>query len=476
MLRRWDKFKRDEGGNIAISFACISVVLMTGIAAAIDYSGMVKSRDGLQAQADSAVLAAALAMSTAKADDQTDYTKLSHDVMIANGYDTKFPKPTVTMTGSTINVNARVPYKLAFGKLIGKETMYLSANSVSQMSAVDGTEIALVLDNTASMNMQGRIGALKLGVGELIKAVEDSGSDTKIAMVPFSKYVNVGLDQSGENWLDVPTGYSTDRTWQQATHTSSNCRKEATTIIRDGEDYTYDKDVCDTTTTYETQSATTDSVWQGCVGIRPAPDDLEDSNYSRRIQGLLNFQPMEATGLSVNVNVDCPRPIVPLTNDYEKLKTETSKLTGTGDTFMPMGLAWGRRVLSPEAPFDESDSSKPTKQIMVLMSDGRNYAKVKTDAANQAKLNSPPYVATLELGEFAPETNDRTAELCEEIKADGIELYTISFMVNKPNQIALLRDCASTPSHAYSAGSNDALVGTFRSLSKRLQGEIRLTK
>jgi len=89
--------------------------------------------------------------------------------------------------------SATVPYQLEFGKILNRPTADVSATSkVSTLGTGGPVEVVLVLDNTNSMNYNGKIVALKSGVRKLIDEVEESGSDSKIAILPFAKYVNVG--------------------------------------------------------------------------------------------------------------------------------------------------------------------------------------------------------------------------------------------------------------------------------------------
>ena len=59
-------------------------------------------------------------------------------------------------------------------------------------------------------------------------------------------------------------------------------------------------------------------------------------------------------------NAGCPRPVVALTNDTDRMKREIGFMkpyNGLGannsGTNIAQGLAWGWRVLSPDAPFDQ---------------------------------------------------------------------------------------------------------------------------
>jgi len=79
----------------------------------------------------------------------------------------------------------------------------------------------------------------------------------------------------------------------------------------------------------------------------PSARHMTDGPYSTaptKIQGLLDNVPKEVSGASKDAKTWCPQEITPLTNDYDKLRNKVSHMWPTDYTYIPMGLAWGRRV------------------------------------------------------------------------------------------------------------------------------------
>jgi len=372
-MKKLKSFISNKDGHFAIMFAIISTMIAVGIAMAIDVSGMYKARSELQSHLDSATLAAVIELSRAEYVDSDDessrdeaYKAVVLKVLETNGFDLGGVIPEVTARNGILTVNAVIPYKLQFGGVLKKATTDVSA--ISEVALPDGgspVEIALVLDNTESMNFDGKMGALREGARDFIEAIEESDSGSKIALVPFSRYVDVGTDKRDEPWLDVPAEYDTDRIWQQATHIGGTCTTETRTRFRDGFEQEYQTDVCiDQITTYEERMRVIESRWIGCVGIRSDGLHMQDGPYTTadtRIPALLHKVPKEVTGLDWDTESWCPRVVTPLTDDYSKLRTEIAELYGTDRTYIPMGLTWGRRILSPEAPFTETDTVNPVR-------------------------------------------------------------------------------------------------------------------
>lgn len=474
-------------------FACAGGLLATGMAVAIEVAGMTSMRQDIQTNFDMAALSAVVQVSTDKSllNGERDENSLNQDykdafigALDANGFDLGGASPNMSIKGGALIAEASVPYEFRFGGVINKKST--SIDVLSKVSLPEGgapVEIALVLDNTDSMNIDGKLGALQTGATNFISAVEESGSGSKIALVPFARYVKIDDDFRGAPWLEIPEEFDTPRTWTQATHTGGTCEDVEKTRWRDGFEETYTTTECTgQTTTYEEQHTTTESRWTGCIGIRADDLHMEDGPYTTtatKVQGLLNKQPREKTGLSRDVGVSCPQALTPLTDDYSALRGKISSLYAVDTTYIPMGLNWGRRILSSEDPFAETDTVEPKKKIMVLMTDGANTARINKGAMAEANYNAPPYIYEFtnmqqEAGKVPEQANGDTLALCETIKAEGTELYTIAFQVSDSLTLELLENCASSGRHYYNSNSNEELVETFASIASGLGGDIRI--
>jgi hypothetical protein len=79
-----------------------------------------------------------------------------------------------------------------------------------------GLEVALVFDNTGSMASQSRLSTLKVAANDFVEILfgpRDEADTLKVAVVPFSQFVNVGPDKSNRLWVDTNGGadrYSND--------------------------------------------------------------------------------------------------------------------------------------------------------------------------------------------------------------------------------------------------------------------------
>jgi len=454
------------------------MIIMFGVAAAADYSGMVSKKADLRDQVDNATLSAAVKKADNQLNPDFNLEQAVEDALVANGYDLAIGSRTVTEDQGILTVAVNVPHKLTFGKLLGSPTKNIKIDSTVDANGGEKYEIALVLDNTRSMGYDGRIGALKTSGVEFIRTIRDTNSGTRIALVPFARYVNVGIHNRNEPWIDVPEEYSTEKTWQQATHSCESTTYEPTTLTRDGVEYTYDKEVCHgRTTTYETQSETVESTFEGCVGVRENGLHLVDGSYTlERVPGLLNTEPHEHTGHNIDIDTYCPRPIIPLTDNYERLEDQMVKVFPTDSTYIPLGLSWAYRVLSPGEPYADYNPSEGAQRIVVLMSDGENTVAVDDSPASENKYENPPYLKKLEDDEVATQANADTLIMCNLLKSEGIKIYTIAFQVRDELTKEILQSCASSSAGFYDADSGESLSRSFKSISGKMKSELRIVR
>jgi Mg-chelatase subunit ChlD len=150
-----------------------------------------------------------------------------------------------------------------------------------------------------------------------------------------------------------------------------------------------------------------------------------------------------------------------LSSDKQVVKDAVNALTATGSTYIPGGLAWGWRVVSSKEPFAESQTDGgDRKKYVVLMSDG----------ANTLSPNYPDHK-----GSDVAASNTLLGELCSNMKADKVEIFTIAFEVTDSSIKSLLQTCASAGGAFYDAVNASELEAAFAEIGNSLT-QIRLAK
>lgn len=203
---------------------------------------------------------------------------------------------------------------------------------------------------------------------------------------------------------------------------------------------------------------------------------------------------------SESCNPSVLSPIIDLTSDPDSLDMEVFQLNaGSFLTNILTGMAWGWRLLTPGEPFTQSQGGG-VKRVIVLLSDGTNtmphvianpmlsgysafgYAytnrqeieeNLVTESSRKIALlgergGYDPIVLALERESFAA-LDRRTSLICENIKNDGILIYSIAFgeAAYDPKLKKLLLECASTPAH-FAVVTDQSLKSTFQSIAADL--------
>jgi len=183
------------------------------------------------------------------------------------------------------------------------------------------------------------------------------------------------------------------------------------------------------------------SSWKGCVGSRTNGNDETPTRAGGGIPALPG-------------NL-CGSEILPLTSDMNKARASINGLDPKGLTYIPSGITWGWRALEGEIPTIVPNPPKNTdhKNVMVIMTDGENTRSKSGLTHNAGNIN---------------EANDKTARLCERVKGDGIEVYTITYALDDKKTKALMRDCASDGTKFFDATTATDLNAAFDEIGRNL--------
>ncbi len=443
-------FQSDTRGSVAIIAAVALLALMGMLGLAIDYGRMTSVRQELQTFADAALVAAATSAQV-NTDPQTAATN-----SLNSNWGAKQRQGTANIAISDVGNNeleglARTSLPMTFMKVLGKQAVDISVKA-SVVYGQSSVELALVLDTTASMSGQPLLDLRSATKTLLDTAYAPPGATdkVKVAVVPFGQYVNVGITNRNKPWMSVPADGTTTQsnvctTYSPVTGTS-NCQTKTATGYNDGVPYTYTYQDCQYTygppvTTCGPQ--TTTSTWNGCVGSRNHP--LENDAT------IASGQP--APGV---MNVWCGSELLRLTKDRAKIDDTIAALAAAGDTFIPSGLIWGWRAISPDAPYADATAytgATVARKAIVLMTDGFN-------------TRSPNYPD--HEGSDANQANTLMAQTCAAIKAKKIALYTVAFNVTDQAAKDRLSACASSPSQFFDAPNAAQLTASFQKIGQTM--------
>ncbi len=523
---RLRNFVGNAGGNVGVifAFALLPILLATG--AALDYGRYNSVRAKIQTALDSTGLMLAHNVGVVPSEELVEQA------------DTFFRENFPEETGVTINsldtgiTNDKITMRVAASvdtyimHLAG--VPYLTANVDTEViRAEDSYEVVLVLDNTGSMRGS-KIEALKEASSLL---VDNLFGETavhpllKIGLVPFEHAVNVGVANKNAAWMDTdglnPLHY--DNFDEASMKAKGLTRFDLFDRIRNAtwagcvEARAYPLDVNDTAPSSANPNTlfvpyfAPDEPDFVCSRFRSngecrskdyktypysntyLPDGLADNASDKDKQENVDKYKVNVSASGGSPNDGCTaNPILPLTNKKADVTSALEDMKAGGYTNITEGLMWGLRVISPAAPFTEGKAygEKDNHKIVILLTDGKNEVPAEcgsctnmAESGNDNKSQFGPYgfaasdrlVDTRNKYTFMSAMNGRTAEACNAVKAEGIDVFTITFQAGDPATETLMRNCATKPDMYYDSPSASTLNSVFRAIATRIS-ELRIAK
>ena len=277
------RFTRSTNGNIAIIFALASLPLLAFTGAAIDYGMATRLQIKLQAAADATALSLCLtSLNTTTTALQTQAQVFSNDYMGTTSGVVVDPL-VVTSNPRDITLTTHIHATSFFPKFTGVSSPLVSAVSQCATPLPANFEIALVLDNTGSMNEssagQTKIAALQTAATNFVEYVYSTpafSSSTKISIVPFAGAVTVkdptvtgDYTPSNTSWIDW-TGQSAYH-WKNINKTQATSGNTKNLASRNAI-FQYLATLHPGAATYPYYGWN----WGGCIETPPYPQNVRD--------------------------------------------------------------------------------------------------------------------------------------------------------------------------------------------------------
>jgi Flp pilus assembly protein TadG len=324
------RFLQDQRGSLLPTFALATTGVIGFVGAAIDYSRANSTRAAIQAALDATGLilsreAEKLNQAELK-QKATDYFKAQFTRPEAKNVqvDSNLTSP---QAGSfLLKVSATATVDATVARVLGQSQLNVGSSAEVRWG-IKKLELALVLDNTWSMNSSGKMAALKTASHNLLNKLQVAAKepgDVKVAIIPFDTMVNVGTSFKDEFWIN---------------YSVKNIQK---------------------------------SSWTGCVIDRDQSNDVKDTTP---VSGTTStYYPAQ--------NCNSLTPAMQLSTDWSALHTKVDAMapvpvnsnTGAGYTNVTIGLVWGWHALTSNLPFTGASAPKPGEldKVIVLLTDGQN--------------------------------------------------------------------------------------------------------
>ncbi len=420
------RFLKNTRGGVAPLMAVVAVPVLAAVGMAVDYSNANASRTAFQVALDAtALMLSKDAATEASPALQTEATNTFNSLFSRSNVTDVAITPTFTTTGgSRLALNGTAIVHTNFLGVIGVSQINISAASVSTWGNTR-LRVALVLDNTGSMNDDGKIDALKTASQNLLNQLQAAAvhpEDVYVSIVPFVKDVNVGAANYNQSWLR----------WDLWDAVNGKCSSTKYT----------DQATCHSHSKTWTPNA--HSTWNGCVTDR-------DQNYDTT-----NNAPVAGSTLyPAEQYSSCPAAsVVGLTNSWTTLSSTVSGMTANGNTNQAIGLQLGWQTLTA-APYTipAIDPNYQYQTVIILLTDGLN---------TQDRWYSN-----------ASSIDARQQTTCNNVKAAGITLYAVQVNTGGDATSTLLQNCASDAGKFFLLTDAGQIITTFGQIGTALS-KLRL--
>lgn len=332
-----------------------------------------------------------------------------------------------------VTLTAQATTPTFFMRIFGRDEMTVSARTVIQRETT-GMELALVLDNTGSMQDDDKFETMQdaaLDLVDILYGKDDEIENLWVSVVPFVTTVNIGTANKG--WIKT-----SDRVYTNPT------------------------------------SWGTPNSWKGCVLARATPLDTDDTPPSgSKFSSFRWASPPSGSSR----NYTCPSAILPLSPSRTKVDAALKAMSAApkaGGTATNYGLVWGWRTLSPRwrgqwsgapAALPLDYDTPQMEKVAVVLTDGENQLVYD----HYTSYGFPSDLGYKKTADSTDMLNARMTTVCDSMKAKKIRVFTILFGKGHDKKAKdLLKSCATSEAMYYEAVTNADLEKAFKAIGGQL--------
>ena len=432
------EFRSSRTGNVAVTFALAVLPILGGVGAAVDYSRANLVKTKLQAAINSTALMLSKEAATDTAD-QLQANGSAYFLALFNPPDVQNPAMTASYSaagGTAVVVNGSASVPTDFLGVLGVKTVNVTATSTAKWGSLK-LRVALVLDNTGSMQQSGKMAALQTAAKNFLSQLKSGATnngDIYVSIIPFTTSVNAGSANYTQSWLDwTDFGSCGGGGGGGGNYTQALCKAAGGN--------------------WSSYASSQQKSWTGCVTDRGGKNGPTGQNYDT------NVSPPASSSSSKYPAVDysqCPQEAMGLSYDWSSMTTLINNMSPNGSTNQNIGLELGWMSLVGGGPFTVPATNGFTYQnIIVLFTDGLNTEdRWYTD---QSSIDA------------------RQTMTCQNIATAGITLYTVQISTDGTALSPLLQNCATDKTKFFYLTSSSQLVTTFSEIGTNLTN-LRLAK
>lgn len=509
LLDKLKAFRKSKAANVAIIFGLSLVPISIAAGCGLDVARAMVVRQRLLQALDASGLAAGGASRDGMTSSQLQTLAQKYfdaNYKMDSSYGTPAP---LSVTVDIANKTATVSTSVVMPTVLVRIASLIGCTTCDKMNIPASTQVvwgmtklwvSLVLDNTGSMNETdntgaSKISALRTGATQLLGILQSAAQtpgDVQVAILPFSKDVNVGAANRAATWIDwtdwdsappnsMPSSsvgpgsacpyswYSNDFVCTKGSANDPSCyhgsgddcvdyipssglicpsQHEANASNGQGGHYyngcynsTKQISGCTSNCKYNhTWIPNNHTTWAGCIMDRTQSYDVQNTAPT----GSAKF-PAE------NANSCPPATVMALSYDWTALNNKVTSMAAQGSTNQTVGLAWGWQAQTSGVPLSPPPLSADTMQFVIVLSDGLNtqdrfYGDGSTHNTN---------------------IDNRMDAVCDNVKAGGIIVYSIFVDLNgTQGNSSTLQNCASDPSKYFDLKSSGEIITTLNNIAQ----------
>ncbi|MEI9416380.1 pilus assembly protein [Mesorhizobium sp. Cs1321R2N1] len=542
-----NRFWRSKSGNFALLMGLGLPAILSAVAFATDVSTMMRAKSNLQNALDSANLASShlgdLDITRTDAFNRYFQANIAGHGELVNAQATLTVDKGVNFIKTKAVASADVNLNFAF--LFGQSKhIVVDASAVESNNQL---EVVLVLDNTGSMRgaRMTALRAATKSLLDTLESTKSPTRQVRASLVPFVTAVNVNGDGFDPSWIDMDGKSSTnginfpvidgkrpnhmalfkqlkDTGWAEpgwndtgwkgcvearpgaynisdtppdptkpdtlfvpyfAPDDPGDAQMPSSTYGNEAKYYnnSYLADTGDTVKLDKQKG--NNRLGIDFSGLGSDPDKATKEKVAKYVAPEKELITETGTSVTVGPNRSCPTPVVPLTEDFDKLRQAASQMTewnGSG-TNVSEGLSWGMRVLSPAPPYTDGAPWKTPgiSKIVLLLTDGENVVYGASEQPTKSDYTSYGYLAGGRFGSDNQATAARnvdgwTKSVCTQLKNEGVQIYTLVLQSDTPANRTLYSACASDPSNYYAVNDPTKLPDVFLQIANKFS-KLQLT-
>lgn len=474
-----------------LAVTLLTITGFTGLAVDLGRLQLVQAR--LTSALDAAGLAAGSSLNTSDYHAEViKYLNLNFPI----GYmGATAPSASVVLSNNNmvINLSASTTMPTTFMHIFGISTLTVEAASQITRSS-SGLEVVMVLDNTYSMSLSGKMAALKAAASSMVTILtggQETVRDLWMGLVPFNQTVNIGKAHTNWTTSNINPPYWASSTTSVSGQAATDWGGCVDARYNNGRDLTDDPPSVEQFIKYYFPSTLpTKKDWWGNLiacsgGYNTWVKTWSGSVPTAFCSGIgVNTNGLGA-GMLLGPNTGCPQAVTPMTASATTVRDAVDDMTPVGYTHVGLGLVWGWRMLSPQWRGlwgDEMDANNlplnyhtlHMNKAIILLTDGEN-TMTSTNRTAYGYLSEGHLGSTWNTTVAEATLDSKMMAVCNAVKSHGIYLYTIALGNPGENIQNLMRDCATAESYFYNSPTADELQRVFSAIGDSLSN-LRVSK